>query len=66
MLIKKATNARISSVKHKIIISIILKPDGFSKIWVIVFNIPLAKRIYLCIRGKKAHKQKCEFALLFD
>ncbi len=34
------------------IIQLIRKPKGFSLIRVILFNIPLIKRINPCIRGK--------------
>ncbi len=39
-------------LKHKIMISLIRKPKGFSEIRVVFFNIPLANRINSCIRGK--------------
>jgi hypothetical protein len=35
----------------------------FLKIRAFIFNIQLAKRIYLCIRGKKILSKKHEFAL---
>jgi hypothetical protein len=62
-LLKKPRMHEYYLLKHKIIISLIRKPIGFSKIRAIIFNILLAKRIYSCIRGKKIHKQKYEFAL---
>jgi len=50
VIISKRT---IDLLKLKIKISLLRKPNRFSVIRVIVFNIPIVKRIYSCIRGKK-------------